>query len=31
MSGGDIIKAVRTTAKLSLYKTDGSGRDSYIK
>jgi hypothetical protein len=31
LSRGDITKPVGLNAKVSLYKSDGSGRDQYIK
>ncbi len=31
LSRGDITKPVSLSAKVSLYKTNGTGRDMYIK
>lgn len=31
LSRADIVKPVGLNAKVSMYKTDGSGRDMYIK
>ena len=31
LSRGDLIRPVTQTAKVSIYKPDGSGRDQYIK